>query len=175
MSATILSPRSNLLEETESDNYFNSKSSYYKRGNLLATSSFRQKYKNGFRRSRSSSYTSLDDEKEQQNDSLLEQTPAVITPPPVTTSFFSRRKKMAHRSNTAPTATALNAGPDTQDGDYFNHEDNYVDAVYNNDEDEDSDENTFFAKQNYYSRQNLSKPPTSWKSSVLKAVGVKSR
>ncbi|KAG2191641.1 hypothetical protein INT46_002854 [Mucor plumbeus] len=174
MSATILSPRSNLLEETESDNFFNSKPSYYKRGNLLATSSFRQKYKNGFRRSRSSSYTSLDDEKEQQSNSLLEQTPAVITPP-ATTSFFSRRKKMVYRSNTAPTATALNAGPDTQDGDYFNHEDSYADIVYNNDEDEDSDENTFFAKQNYYSRQNLSKPPTSWKSSVLKAVGVKSK
>ncbi|KAK4518996.1 uncharacterized protein ATC70_009223 [Mucor velutinosus] len=171
MSATMLSPRSTLLEETEGDSYFNSKSSYYKRGNLLATSSFRQKYKNGFRRSRSSSYTSLDDEKEQQNNSLLEQTPSV-SPPVTTTSFFSR-KRLAQRSNTAPIA-AINAGPDTQDGDYFNHEDNYVDAPYA-DDDEDSDENTFFAKQNYYSRQNLSKPTTSWKSSVLKAVGVKSR
>lgn len=173
MSTAMMSPRSNLLEEPEGDSYFNSKSSYYKRGNLLATSSFRQKYKNGFRRSRSSSYTSLDDEKEQQNNSLLEQTPSVITPPATTASFFSRRKKLTQRSNTAPTA-ATNAGSDTQDGDYFNHEDNYVDASYA-DDDEDSDESTFFAKQNYYSRQNLSKPTTSWKSSVLKAVGVKSR
>ncbi|CAO3618116.1 unnamed protein product [Mucor fragilis] len=173
MSATMLSPRSTLLEETEGDNYFNSKASYYKRGNLLATSSFRQKYKNGFRRSRSSSYTSLDDEKEQQNDNLLEQTPSVITPPATTASSFFSRRKLTQRSNTAPTA-AINAGSDTQDGDYFNHEDNYVNAPYA-DEDEDSDENTFFAKQNYYSRQNLSKPTTSWKSSVLRAVGVKSR
>ncbi|KAL9551643.1 hypothetical protein MBANPS3_004157 [Mucor bainieri] len=166
MSAAMLSPRSTLLEETEGDSYFNSKPSYYKRGNLLATSSFRQKYKNGFRRSRSSSYTSLDDEKEQQNNSLLEQTPSVITPPATARSSIFSRKKLAQRSNTAPTA-AIYAGSDTQD-------DNYVDAPYAED-DEDSDENTFFAKQTYYSRQNLSKPTTSWKSSVLKAVGVKSR
>ncbi|CEP18218.1 hypothetical protein [Parasitella parasitica] len=170
MSATILGPRLNLLTETEDDSYFSSKPSYYKRGNLLATSSFRQKYKNGFQRSRLSSYTSLEEE----NRGLLEQKPAVATPP-TTSSFFSRRKKLTYRSNTAPTAT-IAANFDAQDDGYFNQEetdiDDSFDDIYNN---EDSDESAFFAKQNYYSRQNLLKPTTSWKLSVLKAVGVKSK
>jgi hypothetical protein len=140
----MTSPRSNLLyqqEEAQEDGYFNSKPSYYKRGNLLVTSSFRQKYK-GFR-ARSSSYTSLDD-KEQ--NSLKPTIPAA-------SAFLLRNKK--ERSSSL-----------------FNGKNKDTSAV---DEDEDGDESTFFAKNKRdYSRQNLTKP-SSWKSSVLKAVGVKSR
>jgi hypothetical protein len=133
-------PRSNLLQEGPEDDYFNTKpSSYYKRGNLLSntTSSFRQKCKRGFTRSRSSSYTSLDDEK--QNEFLIEQQPAVSP------SFFSRKK--------------LTAAPETQMSPFD-------DDAY----DEDS-----FLFENKYSRQAIGKRSTSWKSSVLKAVGVKSK
>ncbi|KAG2236123.1 hypothetical protein INT48_006139 [Thamnidium elegans] len=40
--------------------------------------------------------------------------------------------------------------------------------------DEYSDENTFFAKQSNYARQNVKATSSSWKSCVLRAVGVRS-
>jgi hypothetical protein len=154
----MTSPRSNLLyqqDEPQEDSCFNSKPSYYKRGNLLATSSFRQKCR-GFR-ARSSSYTSLDDNKQEQS-SLTPMVSPTIT-------FFSRNKK--ERSNTAPSSFfyAKQASREDQD----------TTAVVNEEEDDESDESTLFAKnKRSYSRQNLKKT-SSWKSNVLKAVGVKSR
>ncbi|RCI03924.1 hypothetical protein CU098_012760 [Rhizopus stolonifer] len=108
------SPNSTLLYAKEEEM---KPSSYYKRGNLLATPSFRSKYTSAFRRSRSSSYTSLEDDKQASSN----------------TSIFSRKNMLLkERANTASNKRA-------------------------------------------YSRQNLLKPSASWKSSVLKAVGIKHR
>ena len=156
MSYTI---RSSLLEEDNQDSYFapttEKPSSYYKRGNLLTqTSSFRQKCKG--LRARSSSYTSLEENK---NYDYSQEVPQPSTP-----SRFSRKMlgMTTERSNTAPTS-------------YFESNNITTDPFEDNfdqDEEEKSDENTFFAKQGNYGRQNLSRS-TTWKSCVLRAVGVK--
>lgn len=154
----MTSPRPNLLyqqDDLQEDSYFHSKSSYYKRGNLLATCK-------GFR-ARSSSYTSLDDNKQEQNS--LETMASSCPSSNIATAFFSRNKK---RSNTAP-STFFNDKRTDKDY-YYYHEDR---SVIN--EEEDGDESIFFAKnKSAYSRHNLAKP-SSWKSSVLRAVGVRSR
>lgn len=145
--------RSNLLyHQDEDESYFSSdKPSYYKRSNLQSPS-FRQKYK-GFR-TRSSSYTSLDDKNS--NDGLLNYQDASSP----STSLFSRKRlgMTSERSTTAPAA-------------YF-----ATNKQEDSDDDTDSDENTFFAKKSNYSRQNLGNrsSSSSWKSCVLRAVGVKS-
>ncbi|CAO3655391.1 unnamed protein product [Mucor hiemalis] len=144
------------------------KPSYYKRGNLLArssTSSFRQKYK-GFR-ARSSSYNSLDDDNNQ-NDGLLNSqdipTPSVVVPTTAApnTSLFVRKHlgMTAERSSTAPASYFSSSKQDLDDNYYDSNEEN------------DSDESTLFAKQGSYSRQNFNRT-SSWKSCVLRAVGVK--
>jgi hypothetical protein len=170
-SVTTASPRSKLLyRKEEGDSYFSpNKPSYYKRSNLLvntqSTSSFRQKY-HGFR-TRSSSYTSIDDEKKIDDDNL-------ITPSPATSSIFSRKNlgMTAERSSTAPSFVF---SANKQDR-YYNEKQDY-DVE---EEDDNDDENTFFAKKTTggaYSRKNFhrSSSTSSWTSSVLRAVGVKSR
>lgn len=160
------------LQHSEDDYGFppSNKPSYYKRGNLLGrsstTSSFRQKYK-GFR-ARSSSYNSLDDDKNQ-NDNLLHSqdipAPSVVVSTTPTaapnTSLFSRKNlgMTAERSSTAPPSYFASYKQDLDDNSYDSNED-------------DSDESTLFAKQGSYSRQNFNRT-SSWKSCVLRAVGVK--
>ncbi|KAG2196470.1 hypothetical protein INT47_012671 [Mucor saturninus] len=144
--------RTNLLNhQDEDESYFSSdKPSYYSRSNLQSPS-FRQKCK-GFR-SRSSSYTSLDD-KHQYNGSMNNYD-ASSSP---STSLFSRKRlgMTSERSSTSPST-------------YFstNKQEEY-------DDDTSSDESTFFAKKSNYSRQNLGSRSSSWKTCVLRAVGVKS-
>lgn len=144
--------RTNLLNhQDEDESYFSSdKPSYYSRSNLQSPS-FRQKYK-GFR-ARSSSYASLDDK--HQNSGSMDQ---YGTSP--STSFFSRKKlgMTSERSITTPAS-------------YFS-----THKQEDSDEDTSSDESTFFAKKSNYSRQTLGSrsSSSSWKSCVLRAVGVKS-
>lgn len=143
--------RTNLLNHQDEDEcYFSSdKPSYYSRSNLQSPS-FRQKCK-GFR-SRSSSYTSLNDKNQYNNGSMNGYD---VSP---SSSLFSRKRlgMTSERSSTSPAA-------------YFttNKQEDY-------DDDTSSDENTFFAKKSNYSRQNLGSRSSSWKTCVLRAVGVKS-
>ncbi|GAA5801264.1 hypothetical protein HPULCUR_006710 [Helicostylum pulchrum] len=95
-------------------------------------------------RSRSSSYTSIDENKSNNN----------------TTMNFSRKKlgMTGQRASTTP-AYFVSHLPEPED----------------DDSDQYSDESTFFAKQSNYARQNVkATSSSSWKSCVLRAVGVKS-
>lgn len=175
------SPKSKLLcdqDEEGSDSYFSpNKPSYYKRSNLLnhtqSTSSFRQKYK-GFR-TRSSSYASLDNEKKAiKDDNLITSSTTAAGPSVSSTAIFSSKSlgmtTAEKRSNTVPSSYfSVNKYG------FYETEENYHDQdEVVEDEVEEETENTFFAKETKYSRKNLSRS-TSWKSCVLRAVGVKSR
>lgn len=76
---------------------------------------------------------------------------------PSNTMNFSRKKLGMTGQRASTTPAQFVSYPDPED-----------------DADEYSDESTFFAKQSNYARQNVKTTSSSWKSCVLRAVGVKS-